>query len=117
MIARMWQGLSTAKNADSYTRHLSESVFPRLRSIVGYQGAYLLRRDLDGRANFLVLTMWESMQAVRRFAGDAPETAVVEPEARAVLSEFDPTVKHYEVVLSTGLPVVPPLPKGEGDRG
>jgi heme-degrading monooxygenase HmoA len=100
MIVRTWRGYATAENASAYARHLEEIVFPKLHSIPGHQGAYLLRREADGRVEFLVLTMWDSMQAIRKFAGQKPEVAVVEPEARAVLSEFDPTVSHYDVVLS-----------------
>jgi hypothetical protein len=57
----------------------------------------VLRRADGGRVEFLVMTLWDSMDAVRRFAGDNPEAAVVEPEARAVLSEYDNFVRHYEV--------------------
>ncbi len=100
MIVRTWRAYAaTAENADAYVRHLEGSVFPRLRGIAGHHSAHLLRRAADDRVELLVLTWWESMQAVRAFAGEAPENAVVEPEARAVLAEFDPTVRHYEVVL------------------
>lgn len=101
MIVRTWQGrAANSANAGTYARHLEESVFPKLGQIPGQRGAYLLRRDLDGQIEFLVLTMWESMDAVRAFAGNNPETAVLEPAARAVLAEYDTTVNHYEVVLS-----------------
>lgn len=99
MIVRTWRGYATPGNAQAYARHLEEAVFPKLHAIAGHQGAYLLRREDNGRVEFLVLTMWESMQAVQKFAGQTPEVAVVEPEARAVLSEFDKTVSHYDVVL------------------
>jgi len=102
LIVRTWYGrAANAANADAYTRHLEQSVFPKLGQIAGHRGAYLLRRDLDGHVEFLVLTMWESMDAVRAFAGDNPRIAVVEPAARAVLAEYDTTVNHYEVALST----------------
>jgi heme-degrading monooxygenase HmoA len=103
MVVRAWRGqAATAEDADAYVRHLSDSVFPELARIAGHRGARLLRRDLDGPAEFLVLTSWDSMEAVRRFAGDEPERAVVEPAARAVLSDFDESVRHYEVVLTVG---------------
>ncbi|MFZ5501011.1 MAG: antibiotic biosynthesis monooxygenase family protein [Candidatus Micrarchaeota archaeon] len=102
MIVRTWRGrAANSGNADAYARHLEKSVFPKLGQIPGHRGAYLLRRDSDGGLEILVLTMWESMDAVRAFAGDHPETAVVEPAARAVLAEYDTTVNHYEVVLSS----------------
>lgn len=56
-----------------------------------------MRREEGGRTEFLVMTLWESMGAIRRFAGENPERAVVEPEARAVLEEYDDFVRHYEV--------------------
>jgi heme-degrading monooxygenase HmoA len=87
------------EDADAYARHLGETVFPQLTSLPGHRGAQLLRRESDGGFEFLVLTAWESMKAVRGFAGDDPERAVVEPEARAVLSDFDESVRHYELVL------------------
>jgi heme-degrading monooxygenase HmoA len=99
MIVRTWRGYAMAGKAEAYAHHLRQSVFPKLGGIAGHRGAYLLRRESEGRIEFLVLTLWDSMQAVRQFAGSTPEKAVVEPEAQAVLAEFDPTVSHYEVVL------------------
>jgi heme-degrading monooxygenase HmoA len=57
----------------------------------------VLRREERGRVEFLVMTFWDSMESVRRFAGPDPERAIVEPEARAVLAEYDDFVRHYEV--------------------
>ena len=98
MIVRIWRGQSTVENADAYSRHITGTVFPSLTKIRGHRGAYLLRRETGGRIEFLAVTLWDSMQAVWEFAGDNPETAVVEPEARAVLAEFDRFVRHYDVV-------------------
>jgi heme-degrading monooxygenase HmoA len=98
--ARAWRGrAATAPEADAYARHLGDAVFPQLTSIPGHRDARLLRREVDGGFEFLVLTAWDSMDAVRGFAGDHPERAVVEPAARAVLSDFDEAVYHYELVL------------------
>ena len=95
MIARLWRGVAgSAAGADAYQRHVTGSVFPELKKIRGHKGAQVLRR----RQEFLVITFWESMDAIRRFAGADPEQAVVEPEARAVLTEYDQRVSHYEVV-------------------
>ena len=98
MIVRIWRGQSTIEQADAYFRHVTEKVFPSLAGIPGHRGAYLLRRKTAGQIEFLALTLWESMQAVREFAGEDVETAVVEPEARAVLAEFDSFVRHYDLV-------------------
>jgi len=95
MIARLWRGrASTPKDADAYQRHVTSRVLPELKGIPGYRSAQVLRRGEE----FLVITFWESMDAIRRFAGEDPERAVVEPEARAVLAEFDDVVRHYEVM-------------------
>ena len=98
MIARMWRGETTRDNADSYYHHLTGKVMPLLNGIRGHRGAYVFRRDLDARVEFVVITLWESMQAVREFAGNTPDVAVVEPAARAVLTDFDEFVRHYTVV-------------------
>jgi heme-degrading monooxygenase HmoA len=98
MIARLWRGVAVGGNADAYQRHATNTVFPALRDIAGHRGAYLLKRAMGGRTEFLAVTIWDSMDAVRSFAGTDPETAIVEPEARAVLAEFDNFARHYEVV-------------------
>ena len=94
MIARVWKGVARGRaNADAYLRHLDANVLPQLRRIDGYRDARVLRRE----GEFVVITFWESMAAVQRFAGHPLERAVVEPEARAVLAEFEDFVRHYEV--------------------
>lgn len=98
MILRMWKARSTAEKSHRYIQHATEKVFPALRAIEGHRGAYLLRRAVDGVVELVVLTLWESMEAVRKFAGVKPSKAVVEPEAQAVLTDFDETVTHFEIV-------------------
>jgi heme-degrading monooxygenase HmoA len=117
MIARLWRGVAVAGNADAYQRHATTKVFPALREIAGHRGAYLLKRTVGGRTEFLAVTLWDSIDAVRAFAGDDPETAVVEPEARAVLAEFDDFARHYEVA-DDGLSGSPsPAPARARSRG
>lgn len=100
MIVRTWTAVAkSTADAAAYAEHLGGDVFPRLRALPGHLGAHLLQRIEDDGVHVLVLTTWESMEAVRRFAGEHPETAVVEPEARRVLASFDAHVRHYEVVL------------------
>jgi uncharacterized protein len=98
LILRMWRARSTVDKSSEYVEHATKKVFPTLRAIEGHRGAYLLRRAVDGAIELIVLTLWESMEAVRKFAGEEPEKAVVEPEARAVLTAFDDSVTHFEVV-------------------
>jgi heme-degrading monooxygenase HmoA len=74
--------------------------FPDTSSNPGHRGAYLLRRAVDGAVELVVLTIWESMESVRKFAGYEPEKAVVEPEARAVLISFDDCVTHFEIIAA-----------------
>lgn len=97
MIARLWRGVADASNADAYQRHATATVLPALREIPGHHGAYLLRRVTGARTEFLVVTLWESIDAIRAFAGADAAKAVVEPEARAVLAEFDNVAQHYEI--------------------
>ena len=98
MIVRAWQGQTTFENAEAYVDHLKSAVLPEIREIPGHLGAHILRRDLDHHVEFAVLTLWDSMDAIRQFAGDAPDVAVVPPEAQALLSEYDATVKHFYAV-------------------
>jgi len=95
---RVSKGRSTEERASEYVQHAATKVFPALSAIDGHRGAYLLRRAVDGVIEFLVLTLWDSIAAVRRFAGAEPNKAVVEPEARAILTSFDESVDHFEIV-------------------
>jgi heme-degrading monooxygenase HmoA len=98
MIARMWRGETTRENADAYYRHLTGNVMPSLNKIGGHRGAYVLRREMDRNVEFMVITLWASMDAIREFAGNTPDVAVVEPAARALLADFDGFVRHYSVI-------------------
>jgi heme-degrading monooxygenase HmoA len=97
MIMRMWKARATARGAEDYVRHATNVVFPKVSAIEGHRGGYLLRRQIESDVELIVLTLWESMEAIRRFAGSEPTKAVVEPEARAVLASFDEYVIHFEV--------------------
>jgi heme-degrading monooxygenase HmoA len=100
MILRMWRAQSTAEKADTYIQHATKTVFPSLGAIAGYRGAYLLRRCQNDSVEFIVLTLWESMEAVERFAGPQPNRAVVEPAAQAALISFDDFVTHFDVICA-----------------
>lgn len=100
MIVRSWRGYGAVAEAEAYPQHLLQSVRPKLERLPGFRGLYLLRRRELDEIEFLVLTLWESMDAVRAFAGEQPELAVVEAGARAALVRFDNTVGHYEVLAS-----------------
>ena len=104
MIARTWIGRAPRENADAYVFFLEKKVFKDIRDIDGHHGAYVFRRPVSGNndVEFLVITFWKSMKAINKFAGDDPTVAVVEDEARALLSSFDEQVKHYDVLHSPG---------------
>ena len=98
MIARFWRGWTSAADADAYETLLRTRIFPHIRETPGSRGAHLLRRDAEDGAEFVTITYFESMDAVRAFAGDDLTLAVVPPEARALLSRFDERSVHYDVV-------------------
>jgi heme-degrading monooxygenase HmoA len=98
VIVRAWKGFADTANAEAYPRHLLETVVPKLTRLPGFRGWYLLRRAGEAEVEYQVLTLWDSMAAIREFAGPHPERAVVEPEAQAALVRYDTAVQHYEVV-------------------
>src|SRR6266849_1382718 len=100
MIARTWRGTATIAKADDYYRHFTSAVAPHLKDIAGHRGAYLLRREADGQVEFLAVTLWDSIETIKKFAGPNPDVAIVEPEGRAALSAFDDFARHYEVAYS-----------------
>jgi hypothetical protein len=99
MICRIWHGWTNHANADAYERLLREEVFNGIaaRSIAGYHGIGLLRRNAGDEVEFVTQMWFESLDAVRTFAGPAYEQAVVPPAARALLSHFDAQSTHYDV--------------------
>ena len=99
MIARLWRGWTTVENADAYQDLLRTRILPGIHRVAGYRGAYLLRRDGDDGVEFVTLTFFDSLDAVRAFAGEDYEVAVVPPEARQLLARFDQTSVHYDTVV------------------
>jgi heme-degrading monooxygenase HmoA len=100
MIARLWHGWTLPENADAYEAMLRSHILPGIHRVEGYRGAHLLRRDLGREIEFVTLTLFDSMAAVRAFAGDNYENAVIVPEARKLLSRYDATSAHYETLLT-----------------
>ena len=76
-------------------------MFPHLHTIDGHLGAYLLQRHAGSAVSVMVITVWESIEAVSAFTGGDTGTAVIEPEARRLLVNFDERVTHYDVVLDS----------------
>ncbi len=102
MIGRLWHGWATRQDADAYARLLEREVLPGIAGRArGYRGVYVLRRDDGDRVEFVTLTLWDSLDAVRSLVGDDYERAYVPAEARDLLQSFDPTSSHYEIVLQS----------------
>ena len=100
MIARIWRGAVRAADGDAYADYMRTTGVAGYRATPGNVAAYMLRRVVDERAEFLMFTLWESMDAVRAFAGDDVEHAVFYPEDDRFLVERDLTATHWEVVES-----------------
>jgi heme-degrading monooxygenase HmoA len=101
VITRVWRGWAPADRAQEYERHYRAEVLPVLRAVAGFQGARLLWRTTGDETEFVSLTFFDDLDAVRAFAGPEYETAVVADEAREVLVRFDDHVGHYETALET----------------
>jgi antibiotic biosynthesis monooxygenase (ABM) superfamily enzyme len=99
VIARVWHGWTPPQNADAYEQFLRTKMFPSIHHVPGYLGADLLRREDGDAVAFVTVTRFESLESVRAFAGEDYEQAVVEPEARRLLSRFDQRSEHYEIVI------------------
>ena len=99
MIARVWRGWAPQERAGDYQRHYETEVSGQLRDVSGFRGAQLLRRDEHGEVAFTSITWFTDLDAVRAFAGDDYERAVVEEAAQAALSRWDDSVIHHEVAL------------------
>jgi heme-degrading monooxygenase HmoA len=101
MIARHWRGWIQKRDADAYESLLKDKVLPSLKEIDGFKGSYVLRENGPEEVEFVVVNLFDSLDAVKRFAGPKYETSVFEPEARKLLSHIDLVAKHYEVCAST----------------
>lgn len=101
MILRRWTARATAEGARQYMDHFRQTVLPELARVDGHQGSYLLQRVDGAHIELTVMTRWTSMDAIRAFAGDVLEKAVVEPRAQEVLASFDVAVSHHDVVVDT----------------
>ena len=99
MIARVWRGWAPQATAADYQCHYESEVIGHLRAVSGFRGARLLRRDDDREVMFTSVTFFASLDAIRGFAGDDYELAVVEETARRALSRWDERVTHHEVAV------------------
>jgi len=102
MISRIWHGYTTKENADTYQKLLESEIFVgiRNRNIQGYKGIQLLRREMKSEIEFITVMWFDSIDAVKKFAGEDFEKAVVPDKAQKVLSRFDKTSQHYNVLVN-----------------
>jgi len=96
-VARIWKGRTLESKADEYEAYLNQSGISKIRATPGNLGAYVLRRTSDGKTEFVVISLWESLDAIRRFAGPDYQKAVILPKDRQYLLEVEPNVVHYEI--------------------
>jgi heme-degrading monooxygenase HmoA len=99
-IARTWRARATTAKAPAYAKHFSEVVAPHLKELAGHKGAWLLQREVDGRTEFVAVTLWESREVIEAFAGKDISRSHVESEGQAALESFDDFADHYEVAYS-----------------
>jgi heme-degrading monooxygenase HmoA len=99
MISRIWHGWTTPENADTYENLLRQEIFPEIASknVAGYRSIQLLRRQLSDETEFITIMQFDSLEAVRQFAGEDYEQSYVPAKARKVLSRHDARSQHYEI--------------------
>lgn len=98
MIMRIWRGITPKEQGDAYLEHLQQTALPALVGLAGQRGAWVLRRVQGDRCEFQLLSLWESLDALRAFAGDQPERAIYFAEDDKFLLDMEPLVRLYEVV-------------------
>jgi heme-degrading monooxygenase HmoA len=99
MVERVWSArASSPASAGAYAAYFQRVVMPELAAVAGFRGVRLLRRDVAGGIEIVVSTTWDSLDVIRGFAGEDIERAVVHDEAAALFSDYDRTVRHFDVV-------------------
>lgn len=100
MIARIWRGAVSSKDADAYASYMERTGIPGYTQTPGNRGVYMLRRELGDKCEFVMITLWESLDAAKAFAGEDYETAVFYPEDDSFLVERDEKSTHFEVAVA-----------------
>jgi heme-degrading monooxygenase HmoA len=98
VIARIWHGYTKPENADSYETLLKPELLPGIGKVKGYKSSYLLRRDVGDEVEFVTIILWDSIDAIRAFAGPDYETSIIPEERRKYLSRHSAKAVHYEIV-------------------
>jgi heme-degrading monooxygenase HmoA len=102
MIARIWKGAVRRQDGDAYAQYMQGTGVAGYARSPGNRGVWMLRRNVDDRTEFVMVTLWDSLEAVKAFAGDDHETAVFYPEDERFLVQRDLTTAHYEVDTHVG---------------
>lgn len=100
MIARVWYGRTRAEHLEEYTRYMERTGVVHHRETPGNRASMILRRVDGDEAEFIVLSLWDSLEAIKSFAGDDPEVAIYFPEDEKFLLAKEPRVLHYEVAVA-----------------
>ncbi|HTA23220.1 MAG TPA: hypothetical protein VK763_06775 [Terriglobales bacterium] len=103
MIARIWRGTTRESDKDTYFAYLQETGLKEYAAIPGNRGVWTLRRVAGGKCEFTLISLWDSMDAIKAFAGADYEKAVFYPEDDKFLIERGPQVQHYEVLSAPGV--------------
>lgn len=101
MISRHWTGLAKKERANEYIEHLQHDTFEQLKSIDGFVAARILMRELEKGTEFLIITEWQTLDAIIQFAGANIDTAVVPKLVQDIMLQYDDKVKHYDVNFTT----------------
>ena len=108
MIARIWRGAVAAKDSSDYAEYMEQTGLPSYRRIPGNRGVWMLTRPLGETVEFVMFSLWDSLEAIRSFAGEDPDVAVFYPEDDRFLVERDLSVSHFEVSAHAGPDALPP---------
>jgi len=103
MIARTWHGVVPLSKSNKYLKYLKKTGVSDCKTLMGNRGVYVLRRNEDDKSHFLFMSLWDSIDSIHKFAGDDIDKARYYPEDKDYLLELEPTVTHYEVLVSEGL--------------
>ena len=106
MIARIWRGLTAADKADAYVEYFNHTGLKDFATTPGNRGVYVIRRVMGDRCEFQIISLWDSMDAVKQFAGADAERSRYYPEDEQFLLEMEPLVRHFEVAEALADPTL-----------
>ena len=100
MIGRIWHGWAAREDADAYQDMLNSDVLPGIHRVEGYRGAYVMRRDVGDEVEFMTMTIFENLDAVKQFAGEDYTKAVIQGPAQKLLRRADERSTHFEIIMT-----------------